>query len=88
MNEFRAWVLSSVGSPLELRKMDVPELRPTSVLVRMRSAMVLSYMGKVLDGAIPYALPALPFVPGTKLPRPWPAWETRIFSPHLAMQTI
>jgi alcohol dehydrogenase len=27
--------------------------------------MVLSYMGKVLSGAVPYTLPPLPFVPGT-----------------------
>ena len=27
--------------------------------------MVLSYMGSVLSGAVPYSLPPMPFVPGT-----------------------
>jgi len=27
--------------------------------------MVLSYMGRVLSGAMPYSLPPMPFVPGT-----------------------
>ena len=27
--------------------------------------MVLSYMGKVLSGSVPYSLPPMPFVPGT-----------------------
>src|SRR5207245_2920075 len=29
------------------------------------AGMVLSYMGRVLSGAVPYSLPPMPFVPGT-----------------------
>lgn len=65
MSEFRAWVLPRVGAPLALEKMAVPRLAPDGVLVRVESAMVLSYMSKVLDGSVGYALPPLPFVPGT-----------------------
>lgn len=43
----------------------MPALHPSGVLVRIESAMVLSYMAKVIDGSLGYALPPLPFVPGT-----------------------
>jgi alcohol dehydrogenase len=65
MSECRAWVLPRVGAPLALQQMVVPQIAPDGVLVRIESAMVLSYMSKVLDGSVGYALPPLPFVPGT-----------------------
>ena len=64
---FRAWTLVAVGQPprfvLEERRAPVPH--PQGVLVEIESAVVLSYMNKVLDGSIGYATPPLPFVPGT-----------------------
>jgi len=67
MNEkqFRGWTLPRVGTALELRSYPIPELHPSGVLVEVESAMVLSYMAKVLDGSIPYAVPPPPFIPGT-----------------------
>jgi alcohol dehydrogenase len=44
---------------------ETPTPAPDGVLVRVESGMVLSYMGKVLSGAVPYSLPPMPFVPGT-----------------------
>jgi len=64
-SSFRAWVSPRIGAPLELRELPLQALHPAGVLVRVESAMVLSYMGKVLDGSIGYATPRLPFVPGT-----------------------
>jgi alcohol dehydrogenase len=63
--QFRAWVLPEIGAALRLEQRAVPILHPQGVLVRVEAAMVLSYIAKVLDGSIPYALPELPFVPGT-----------------------
>jgi alcohol dehydrogenase len=60
----KAWRLHSTGR-LELHDADVPSARPGGVVVRMQAAPVLSYMGKVMDGSLKYALPPLPFVPGT-----------------------
>ena len=63
--QFNAWVLPDIGATLRLEQRPVPVLHPQGVLVRIEAAMVLSYLDKVLDGSIPYALPELPFVPGT-----------------------
>jgi alcohol dehydrogenase len=63
--QFRGWTLPRVGAALELRTYPIPELHPAGVLVEVESAMVLSYMAKVLDGSIPYAVPPPPFIPGT-----------------------
>jgi alcohol dehydrogenase len=65
LGSFHAWILPRVGAPLERRQLPVPELHSSGVLVRVHSAMVLSYMSKVLDGSIRYATPPGPFVPGT-----------------------
>ena len=62
---YRAWVLDEFGVPLRLEERPVPPLHPSGVLVRIRSAMVLSYMNRVLDGSLGYATPPFPFVPGT-----------------------
>jgi len=64
-NHFRGWTLQRVGAAIELRTYPTPELHPSGVLVEVESAMVLSYMAKVLDGSIPYAVPPMPFIPGT-----------------------
>lgn len=61
----KAWRLHA---PDDLRLEEVATPQPPAaggVVVRIEGAMVLSYMNKVMSGAIPYALPPLPFVPGT-----------------------
>ncbi|MFL6603546.1 MAG: zinc-binding dehydrogenase [Steroidobacteraceae bacterium] len=62
---FKAWLLNATGQPLELRDVETPVLHPSGVLVRIESAMVLSYMQQVIDGSTPYALPPTPFIPGS-----------------------
>ncbi|MGO4716503.1 zinc-binding dehydrogenase [Bradyrhizobium sp. 2TAF24] len=60
----KAWRLHALG---DLRFDDVPTPAPADdgIVATVEAAMVLSYTGKVLSGAVPYGLPALPFVPGT-----------------------
>jgi alcohol dehydrogenase len=63
-NTHKAWRLHA---PNDLR-FDTVETKPPApdgVLVRIEAGMVLSYMGRVLSGAVPYSLPPMPFVPGT-----------------------
>jgi len=64
-SHFKAWILPALGAPLRLEERNMPEVNPAGVLVRIESAMVLSYMEKVLNGSTKYAIPQLPFVPGT-----------------------
>jgi alcohol dehydrogenase len=63
-NTHKAWRLHAHN---DLRFEDVETPKPASdgVLVRIGAGMVLSYMGRVLSGAVPYSLPPMPFVPGT-----------------------
>jgi alcohol dehydrogenase len=68
---FKAWVLPAIGAPLRLEERPIPEVHRAGVLVRIESAMVLSYMDKVLDSSIDYANPELPFVPGTRTGKSW-----------------
>src|SRR6516162_3583701 len=64
MATHKAWRLHAHN---DLRFDDVPTPKPApdGVLVRIEAGMVLSYMGRVLSGAVPYSLPPMPFVPGT-----------------------
>jgi alcohol dehydrogenase len=64
MATHKAWRLHA---PNDLRFEDVETPKPAAdgVLVRIEAGMVLSYMGRVLSGAVPYSLPPMPFVPGT-----------------------
>lgn len=64
-NTYRAWTLATFGNPMRFEERPIPTPHRAGVVVRIESAMVLSYMGKVLDGSLGYAMPALPFVPGT-----------------------
>jgi alcohol dehydrogenase len=60
----KAWRLHA---PNDLRFEDVetPKPAPDGVLVAVEAGMVLSYMGRVMSGQVPYNLPPMPFVPGT-----------------------
>jgi alcohol dehydrogenase len=62
---YQAWTLPAFGRPLERAERPVPQPHPAGVVVRIESAMVLSYMARVLEGSLGYATPPFPFVPGT-----------------------
>lgn len=61
----RAWQLENLGGALKLVDRPVPEARPGSVVVRMQSSALMSYMRDYVDGKLPvYHVPSRPFVPG------------------------
>ena len=60
----QAWRWHAKGD-FRLDEVETPQPAAAGVIVRVEAAMVLSYMGKVLDGSLGYALPPSPFVPGT-----------------------
>jgi alcohol dehydrogenase len=60
----KAWRLHA-HDDLRLDDVETPKPAPDGVLVRIEAGMVLSYMGRVLSGQVPYSLPPMPFVPGT-----------------------
>jgi alcohol dehydrogenase len=60
----RAWRLHA-RNDLRFDEVETPKPAPDGVVVRIEAGMVLSYMGRVLSGAVPYSLPPMPFVPGT-----------------------
>src|SRR6185312_16922036 len=63
-NTHKAWRLHA-HNDLRFDDVETPESAPDGVLVRIEAGMVLSYMGRVLSGQVPYSLPPMPFVPGT-----------------------
>src|SRR5580700_7214985 len=63
-NTHKAWRLHA-HNDLRFDDVETPKPAPDGVLVRIEAGMVLSYMGRVLSGAVPYSLPPMPFVPGT-----------------------
>jgi len=60
----KAWRLHA-HDDLRFDTVETKPPAPDGVLVRIEAGMVLSYMGRVLSGAVPYNLPPMPFVPGT-----------------------
>ena len=60
----QAWRLHA-HNDLRFDDVETPKPAPDGVLVRIEAGMVLSYMGRVLSGPVPYSLPPMPFVPGT-----------------------
>ncbi|TVY25142.1 hypothetical protein LHYA1_G006467 [Lachnellula hyalina] len=63
MSTQRALLLTSKTSPLSLRTIPIPAAVPGSVVVKVLSTYILSYLTSVLDGTAPYAH-SLPLVPG------------------------
>jgi alcohol dehydrogenase len=63
-NTHKAWRLHA-HNDLRFDRVETPKPAPDGVVVRIEAGMVLSYMGKVLSGSVPYSLPPMPFVPGT-----------------------
>jgi alcohol dehydrogenase len=60
----KAWRLHA-HNDLRFEDVETPQPAVDGVLVRIECGMVLSYIGRVLSGALPYSLPPMPFVPGT-----------------------
>lgn len=60
----KAWRLHA-HNDLRFDEVETPAPAADGVLVQIEAAMVLSYMGRVLSGQVPYSLPPMPFVPGT-----------------------
>jgi len=63
-NTHKAWRLHA-HNDLRFDEVETPKPAPDGVLVKIEAGMVLSYTNKLLSGALPYSLPAMPFVPGT-----------------------
>lgn len=61
----KAWRLHGPGGKFSLEEIAIPAPKAGGVVVRMEAAPVLSYMRRVLDGSLGYALPSGPFTPGT-----------------------
>ncbi|HEV2677124.1 MAG TPA: zinc-binding dehydrogenase [Aliidongia sp.] len=61
----KAWRLHGAGGEFAFEDRVVPTPGPGGAVVRIEAAPVLSYMRKVLDGSLGYALPAGTFTPGT-----------------------
>src|SRR5216117_2142902 len=60
----KAWRLHA-HNDLRFDEVETRDAALDGVIVRIEAGMVLSYMGKVLSGSVPYSLPPMPFVPGT-----------------------
>ena len=60
----KAWRLHA-HHDLRFEDVQTPAPAPDGVLVAIEAGMVLSYMGRVMAGQVPYNLPPMPFVPGT-----------------------
>ena len=63
-NTHKAWRLHA-HNDLRFDEVETPKPATDGVVVAVEAGMVLSYMGKVLSGSVPYSLPPMPFVPGT-----------------------
>lgn len=62
----KAWRLNRLGGELSFVDIPVPEPRPGSVLVRIHTAALLSYMKDYVQGRLPtYVAPKQPFTLGT-----------------------
>jgi alcohol dehydrogenase len=64
MATHKAWRLHA-HNDLRFDEVETPKPASDGVVVKIEAGMVLSYMGRVLSGAVPYSLPPMPFVPGT-----------------------
>lgn len=61
----KAIELEKAGTPLKVVDRPIPAPRPDGVVIRMKSAPVLSYMHGVITGKLPYMLPEKAFIPGS-----------------------
>jgi alcohol dehydrogenase len=62
----KAWRLEKIGGRLALEDVPVPEPRPGSVLVKVETSALMSYLKAYVEGKLPfYNPPAKPFTIGT-----------------------
>jgi alcohol dehydrogenase len=61
----KAWQIDGFGSPFEYRDIPLPEVRPGSVLVRIETSSLMSYLKDYVDGRLKtYLPPKGAFTPG------------------------
>ncbi len=61
----KAWQIDGLGSPLEYRDIPLPQVRPGSVLVRIETTSLMSYLKDYVEGRLKtYLPPAGAFTPG------------------------
>jgi alcohol dehydrogenase len=61
----KAWVLEKLGGSFLLKDVPKPEARPGSVVVRVETSALMSYMRDYVHGKLPvYQTPQGPFIPG------------------------
>lgn len=61
----KAWQIDGFGSPLQYRDVPVPEIRPGSVLVRIETSSLMSYLKDYIEGRLKtYLPPQGAFTPG------------------------
>src|SRR5215813_10219522 len=53
----KAWQLDRLGGTLRLNNLELPEVRPGSVLVRIEAAQLLSYQRAYVAGELPHYQP-------------------------------
>lgn len=62
---YRAAVLNSLGTPLELTERPIPAAVQGSVVVKVLATNILPYLKAVFEGKIPHYTLSLPLVPGS-----------------------
>jgi len=61
----KAWQLEKPGGGLTLTDLDIPKASPGSVVIRMETSSLMSYMQDYVDGKLPiYNMPDGAFIPG------------------------
>jgi alcohol dehydrogenase len=61
----RAWQIDGFGSPFQLRDVPMPEVRPGSILVKIETSSLMSYLNDYVEGKLPaYRPPQGRFTPG------------------------
>ena len=61
----KAWQINGFGSPFELRDVPMPEVRPGSILVKIETSSLMSYLNDYVEGKLPgYRPPHGRFTPG------------------------
>ncbi len=54
-----------MGSPLKVEEISESTLRPGGAIIKVLSSHIPAFTGQVISGELGYALPSLPFTPGT-----------------------
>lgn len=61
----KAWQIDGFGTPFQLREVPMPEVRPGSVLVKIQTSSLMSYLKEYVEGKLPtYRPPHGAFTPG------------------------